>query len=72
MAGRKGKGSRLGKSIKSAGHQERLAAALRENLKRRKRRKAKGRSAEGGAPERDIGPDGDPSDSLPDDASKTN
>ena len=69
MAGRKGKGSRLGKSIKSAGHQERLAAALRANLKRRK---AKGRSAEGGAPERDIGPDGDPSDSLPDDASKTN
>jgi hypothetical protein len=36
MAGRKGKGSRLGKSVKSAGRQERLAAALRENLKRRK------------------------------------
>lgn len=36
MVGRKGKGSRVGKSVKSAGRQERLAAALRENLKRRK------------------------------------
>jgi len=68
MAGRKGKGSGLGKSIKSAGHQERLAAALRANLKRRK---AKGRATKGDAPERDIGPDGDPSDGPPDDASKS-
>jgi hypothetical protein len=38
MAGPKGKGSLVAISLKSAGRQERLAAALRENLKRRKAR----------------------------------
>jgi hypothetical protein len=36
MAGSKGKGRGVAKSVKSAERQERLAAALRENLKRRK------------------------------------
>lgn len=36
MAGQQGKGSVVAKSLKSPGRQERLAAALRENLKRRK------------------------------------
>jgi hypothetical protein len=68
MAGRKGKGSPVGKSVKSAGHQERLAAALRANLKRRK---AKGRATAEGNPERDIQADRDPPASLPDDTSKS-
>jgi len=34
----KGKGPSVGKSVKSVQHQQRLAAALRENLKRRKLR----------------------------------
>ena len=68
MAGRKGKGSGVGKSVKSAGHQERLAAALRANLKRRK---AKGRAAAGADPERNGGPDCDPLAVRPDDASNS-
>ena len=36
MAGSKGKGSGVSKTVKSAQQQERLAAALRENLRRRK------------------------------------
>ena len=36
MAGAKGKGSGVSKTVKSAERQERLAAALRENLRRRK------------------------------------
>ncbi|MDE2163003.1 MAG: hypothetical protein KGL29_06905 [Alphaproteobacteria bacterium] len=38
MVRRKGKGSGVAKSGKSTERQERLAAALRENLKRRKAR----------------------------------
>ncbi len=53
MAGREGKGSRMGKSVKSSSRQERLAAALRENLKRRK---AKGRVLGADGPEGDERP----------------
>lgn len=38
MAGSKGKGSGVSKTVKSAERQARLAAALRENLRRRKAR----------------------------------
>ena len=58
-----------GKQERKAGTQRRLAAALRENLKRRKAQ-SKGRAQGGNAPEKPGSPAAEPHDSAGIDADK--